>query len=493
MSSILTNNSAMVALQTLKSINADLNKTQDEIATGKTVASAKDNAAVWAISKVMEADVKGFKGISESLALGESTVAVAREASETVSDLLTEIKGKIVAAQESNVDREKIQTDINALRDQINSVVGAAQFNGLNLVQGSEDVDVLSSLDRSNDGTVTASSISVNRQDLTTSAGTYGTGTSLSANATASDTAVVNTANTQTLTIAADADVSADAFSVNVGGSTVSFASGDLTGDQDAAALAINNAINALGLSGVSASVSTNVITISSTRAFESVDLSALKNGAATGVTLSDTSIAERAENVTFSSSATVNDGDGYRMTVGSDSYTYVAGPGETMEDVARGLKSAVDSAGLSDVTTQVAQDSSGNWQLKVDNDGSSLAFSVAGAAGGTASGGLFGLGGIDVTTDAGAEAALGNIETLIDNSIDAAAAFGSAEGRIETQSEFISKLSDALKSGIGAMVDADMEAASARLQALQVQQQLGTQALSIANQAPQNILSLFK
>ena len=134
MSSILTNNSAMVALQTLKSINGDLAKTQSMISTGKDVASAKDNASVWAISKVMEADVKGFKGISDSLSLGESTVAVARQASETVTDLLTDIKGKIVAAQEENVDREKIQTDIDALTDQIKSVVGAAQFNGLNLL-----------------------------------------------------------------------------------------------------------------------------------------------------------------------------------------------------------------------------------------------------------------------------------------------------------------------------------------------------------------------
>jgi len=80
MSSILTNNSAMVALQTLKSINQGLNKTQDEISTGKKVASAKDNSAIWAISKVMESDVKGFKGISESLSVGESTVGVARQA-----------------------------------------------------------------------------------------------------------------------------------------------------------------------------------------------------------------------------------------------------------------------------------------------------------------------------------------------------------------------------------------------------------------------------
>ena len=158
MSSILTNSSAMVALQTLSGINSNLSKTQDEISTGKSVSSAKDNAAVWSISKVMEADMKGFKSISDSLSLGESTVAVARQAAETVTDLMTEIKGKIVAAQEDNVDRAKIQTDIGALVDQIKSVVGAAQFNGLNLVDGSNTtVDVLASLDRQAGGAISTS------------------------------------------------------------------------------------------------------------------------------------------------------------------------------------------------------------------------------------------------------------------------------------------------------------------------------------------------
>ena len=189
MSSILTNQSAMVALQTLRGINSNLTQVQAEISTGKKVANAKDSASIWAISKVMESDVKGFKGISESLSLGESTVAVARQASETVTDLLTDIKSKIVAAQEQNVDREKIQTDIEALRGQISSVVGAAQFNGLNLLKGTEDVEVLSSLDRLGDGSVQAANITVNRQDLSTDAGVYGTGASLAANATATSNA----------------------------------------------------------------------------------------------------------------------------------------------------------------------------------------------------------------------------------------------------------------------------------------------------------------
>ena len=115
MSSILTNTSAMVALQTLKSVNMNLEGVQSEISTGKSIASAKDNSAIWAISKVMESDVKGFEAISESISLGESTVAVALNASETVTELLTDLKGRVVAAQEENVNRESIQTDIDAL------------------------------------------------------------------------------------------------------------------------------------------------------------------------------------------------------------------------------------------------------------------------------------------------------------------------------------------------------------------------------------------
>ena len=83
--------------------------------------------------------------------------------------------------------------------------------------------------------------------------------------------------------------------------------------------------------------------------------------------------------------------------------------------------------------------------------------------------------------------------EGLIQTGVDAAAAFGSAQKRIDIQTEFVSQLTDALKSGIGSMVDADLEEASARLQSLQVQQQLGVQALSIANQSSNSILALFQ
>ena len=122
MSSILTNNSAMVALETLRNINRGLESVQSEISTGKKVSNAKDNAAIWAISTVMSTDVSSFKQISDSLNLGSSTVGVARSAAEKVVSTLQEMKNLIVSAQESNVDRDKIQTDIEALRGTISSI-----------------------------------------------------------------------------------------------------------------------------------------------------------------------------------------------------------------------------------------------------------------------------------------------------------------------------------------------------------------------------------
>lgn len=423
MSSILTNNGAMVALQTLKSINSRLTETQNAISTGKSVGTARDNAAVWAISKVMESDVKGFQGISDSLNLGESTVAVARNGAETVTDLLTEMKGKIVSSQEQNVDRAKIQTDIVALRDQINAVVGAAQFNGLNLLSnrettaGSGTVNVLASLDRSSSG-VSASDIGVAKKDLGTSESTVTGGT------------VANLTTAVTLNATQSASL---AITVPTGAGQ----------------------IFSLGLTGTDANGDN----------FTPADYT-------TGATAAD-----------------------------AQKIMYIARDGDTAGDVAKGLAQAfalyaaeegldtdvfnVSASGSSLTVSSTVTDATDTIAARIDTLTSPTAVTIGG--------GLEKLNDIDVTTDTGADAALVAIEFMIQTAVDSAASFGSAQGRIETQANFISSLTDSLKSGIGTLVDADMEEASARLQALQVQQQLGVQALSIANQAPQSLLSLFR
>jgi flagellin len=98
-----------------------------------------------------------------------------------------------------------------------------------------------------------------------------------------------------------------------------------------------------------------------------------------------------------------------------------------------------------------------------------------------------------DLLTQANASAALTRIDAAIATSSSRLAELGAQSKQIERHTTYVGKLTDALESGIGNLVDADLAKESARLQALQVQQQLGTQALSIANQAPQIILSLFQ
>jgi len=413
-SSILTNNSAMVALDTLRTINKNLSTVQNEISTGKTVSSAKDNAAIWAISTVMSTDVESFKTITDSLNLGSSTVGVARSAAEAVTENLQSIKNLIVSAQQSNVDRTKIQTDISELAKGIETYVAAAQFNGLNLLDGNStaSVDFLASLDRSSGG-VAASFISVERQDLS----------------------LTNSSSPAVFGGSAVTDVSI----IDNGGTNAG------TGDSVA-------------------------------------------DGAAQTVTI-----------------ASVADGNSYRLvlddsaatnSLGQRTFEYVAGADDSLSSVAANLTNQMATflAATGDTNYSVSRVGE---VITINNDsGGALAITSASATGGTAgvtTGGLGNLASVDVTTDAGATAALTQIEGLLQTSIDAAAALGSSQKRLESQGEFVSTLIDAMTSGIGGLTDADMEAASAKLQALQVQQQLGVQALSIANQGPQALLSLFR
>ncbi|WP_427791908.1 flagellin [Brevundimonas diminuta] len=98
-----------------------------------------------------------------------------------------------------------------------------------------------------------------------------------------------------------------------------------------------------------------------------------------------------------------------------------------------------------------------------------------------------------ELLTQAGAESALALVETALTGASAKLAELGAQSKQIEKHTLFVTKLMDSLEVGVGNLVDADMARESARLQALQVQQQLGAQALSIANQAPNIILSLFK
>ncbi|MFZ3008234.1 MAG: flagellin [Phenylobacterium sp.] len=272
--SVHTNKSALVALQNLNKTNDELSDVQNRINTGLSIANAKDNASVWSIAQGQRADIGALSAVKMSLDRAQSIAEVSMAAGESISDLLVQLKEKVVSAQDPSLDansRTALDADFKSILRQITQVGQNANFDG---------ADIL-------DGTTTS------------------------------------------IRFLANADANA-------------------------------------------------YITLS-----------------------------------------------GQDMSLGAGIITMVA----------------------------------------------------------TAS----------INTVVDAQQALVDLDTSIGNVNQALGALGAQAKQIENHNKFVSKLTDVLQAGIGNLVDADVAKESAHLQALQVQQQLGAQALSIANQAPQIILSLFK
>ena len=278
MSSILTNNSAMTALSTMRNINKGLNETQTRISTGLKIRSGKENAAYFSISNTMNGDSGMYKAINEGLTLTKNSLATARLGAEKVVDLSKEFAERVAFAQGDTVDKVEVKNELTELASRVQTVIDQATFNGDDLVTSTATVTVVTGVTRAS-GNFSTTTISFNKVDLTAIQGVL------------SDTAA-----------------------------------------------------------GISAG------------------------------------------------------------SVNSDMQVF-----------------------------------------------------------------------------------LSDVEGALSDAIGNATALGIAEKSVETQKDFLENLTDEIDAGTGAMVDANMEEEAARLQALQVQQQLATQSLSIANQAPQNILSLFR
>lgn len=405
MSSILTNSSSMIALQTIKGINKNLGTVQAEVSSGLKINSAKDNSSVWAIATTMRSDVASLSQINDGLGTALAAVNLGRNATESITDSLKEMRAKIASAGTVGTDTAKIQTDIDNLREQISTIVSAASFNGVNFVNSANGANVLTSIDR------TSGAVSTDDKYLSVA------GVDLTAGAAGAARAAFTSAN---FAVAADGDLLA--FSADAGATAV------------------------------------DAVTI------DAANLAA---------------------------------GDKFEISVGGRTASYTLtdsdiGATTPADVIAVKLKAAVENLGVAGFSLDY--DSASAGVLTVNNDGvgaidQNVSFRVSPAG----TGGLSGLNTISVSSETDRTAALATVDAAFNTVVNAASALGSSQKRLEIQKEFIGNLSDSLKVGVGALVDADMEEASARLSALQTQQQLGIQALSIANQAPQSIMSLFR
>jgi len=305
MTSLLTNASAINALQNLNATNKSMQTTQDRISTGMRVSNASDNAAYWSIATTMKSDNAALSTVRDALGMGLATVDVTSSAMKGVADLVSQIKSKLVASREPGLDRSKVQSEVLQLQKQLRSVSDSSVFSGENWL----------SVDSSSVGYSSTKSIV---SSFTRSGGAVSVGT---------------------------IDIDIDSIK--------------LYDDNDQSGVIDKDRTDA----GVTTSVST-------------LDIASLTDATADMDTL--------------------------------DAYIRI-----------------VDDA-LNDVTK-------------------------------------------------------------------AASDLGAVKNRVSMQQDFVANLMDSVTKGVGQLIDADMSQESTRLQALQVQQQLGVQSLSIANQNSQQILSLFK
>ena len=162
--SINTNAGAMIALQSLSATTRNLETTQMRVTTGLRVAGPKDDAATFAIAQNMRGDIAGMGAVKTNLALGQSITNVAIDAGKAVADLLIEMKAKAVQASQEGLDTDSypaLHPEFTSLRNQIESIVATAEFNGKNLIDSAAtDLKVLSTVD--------GSTITVTKQSIDT-------------------------------------------------------------------------------------------------------------------------------------------------------------------------------------------------------------------------------------------------------------------------------------------------------------------------------------
>ncbi|WP_027486783.1 flagellin N-terminal helical domain-containing protein [Allorhizobium undicola] len=319
MTSLMTNTSAIAALNTLRSISDEMNTTQNRVSSGYKVENASDNAAYWSIATTMRSDNKALSAVQDAIGLGAAKTDTAYTGMESAIDVVSDIKAKLVAAREPGVDKEKINKELTELKNQLTSISKSASFNGENWLYEATNA----------------------------------------------------TGSTQEMV-----------------GSFVRDSAGN---------------------------VSVKTIT------FDTTDSILINDNAASGGLL------------TGGTSATVATG----TTTTTATYYLIS-----------------SSAGTGSGTEVTLTSSTSEFEI---------------------------------------DGMISSVDAMLQNMTDAGATIGATTSRLKMQDAFVADLSDTIDTGVGRLVDADMNEESTKLKALQTQQQLGIQSLSIANSNSQSVLSLFQ
>ena len=174
-SSVHTNVSALSALQNLNKTNERLADVQSRVNTGLKVQGAKDNASIWAIAQGQRADLGALNSVKMSLDRATSITDVSLAAGESISDLLIQLKEKVVAARDeslSSQSRELLNADFQALLRSISSAIENAEFDGANILNGSlsNGIQFLANAEADSFITLTGADLSLGQSIITIAA-----------------------------------------------------------------------------------------------------------------------------------------------------------------------------------------------------------------------------------------------------------------------------------------------------------------------------------
>ncbi len=198
MNSVNTNAGAMVALQNLNQTNKDLNVVSSRINTGLKIANAKDNGAIWAIAQNQRAESSSLNSVISSLNRGQSVAEVAMSAGGAISDILVQMKEKVLAATEaglSSASKQALSDEYNALRDQIDTIANNATFDGVNLISSTavNSASIASLANADGTATIDITHVDLSKSNTAIAATTASlAGTVLSADVAAVSTAIEN-------------------------------------------------------------------------------------------------------------------------------------------------------------------------------------------------------------------------------------------------------------------------------------------------------------
>src|SRR5581483_1598662 len=198
--SVNGNPGALIALQNLNATEDALSVSQSRISTGLAVSDAQDNGAIFAIAQNQRSTSSALDAVTQSLQRVQSTVDVATSAGTTISNLLNQLKSTALSASDtstSTASRAALNATFTSLLKQITSVVNNAQFNGINLLNGSTtNLAALASTDGTSKLTVAAQNLSLGGGNITVAAtASITTVTLASAALTAIGTSITNVNN----------------------------------------------------------------------------------------------------------------------------------------------------------------------------------------------------------------------------------------------------------------------------------------------------------